>query len=155
MLYGSGENYYRCYRSYMVYGKPKCLFSVDTEVKWFADVVTEFIEGLIETYPGLQYLDGFPEVIRLLLLCSLFLFTCCYTKMISVPSWSNMFIFCSEIQVKVVLRADVFGEKYDKVAVISGIEFELSLCLYFNTGTCFLLVAFGIFAFRAPYTSWK
>ncbi|OIT20212.1 putative 3,4-dihydroxy-2-butanone kinase [Nicotiana attenuata] len=68
------------------------------------DVVTEFIEGLIETYPGLQYLDGFPEV-------------------------------------KVVLRADVSGEKYDKVAVISGIEFELCLCLYFNTGTCFLLVA--------------
>lgn len=47
------------------------------------DVVTEFIEGLIENYPGLQYLDGFPEV-------------------------------------KVVLRADVSGAKYDKVAVISG-----------------------------------
>lgn len=27
------------------------------------DVVTEFIEGLVETYPGLQFLDGFPEVI--------------------------------------------------------------------------------------------
>ncbi|GAA0141648.1 cyclase [Lithospermum erythrorhizon] len=27
-----------------------------------SDVVTEFIEGLVETYPGLQYLDGFPEV---------------------------------------------------------------------------------------------
>lgn len=27
-----------------------------------ADAVTEFIEGLVETYPGLQYLDGFPEV---------------------------------------------------------------------------------------------
>ncbi|EFJ15518.1 hypothetical protein SELMODRAFT_271610 [Selaginella moellendorffii] len=26
------------------------------------DVVTECIEGLVETYPGLQYLDGFPEV---------------------------------------------------------------------------------------------
>ncbi|KAJ9141591.1 hypothetical protein P3X46_032108 [Hevea brasiliensis] len=26
------------------------------------DVVTEFIEGLAETYPGVQYLDGFPEV---------------------------------------------------------------------------------------------
>ncbi|GMH17465.1 hypothetical protein Nepgr_019306 [Nepenthes gracilis] len=26
------------------------------------DVVMEFIEGLVETYPGLQYLDGFPEV---------------------------------------------------------------------------------------------
>lgn len=25
-------------------------------------VVTELIEGLVETYPGLQYLDGFPEV---------------------------------------------------------------------------------------------
>lgn len=49
----------------------------------FADVVTEFIEGLVETYPGLQYLDGFPEV-------------------------------------KVVLRADVSAETYDKVAVISG-----------------------------------
>lgn len=45
--------------------------------------MTEFIEGLVETYPGLQYLDGFPEV-------------------------------------KVVLRADVSAEKYDKVAVISG-----------------------------------
>ncbi|XP_052489062.1 putative 3,4-dihydroxy-2-butanone kinase isoform X1 [Gossypium raimondii] len=47
------------------------------------DVVTEFIEGLVETYQGLQYLDGFPEV-------------------------------------KVVLRADVSGATYDKVAVISG-----------------------------------
>ncbi|KAM1026634.1 hypothetical protein ACFX13_040244 [Malus domestica] len=47
------------------------------------DVVTEFIEGLVETYPGLQYLDGFP-------------------------------------QVKVVLRADVSGRTYDKVAIISG-----------------------------------
>lgn len=27
-----------------------------------ADVVIEFIEGLVETYPGLQYLDGFPQV---------------------------------------------------------------------------------------------
>ncbi|XP_030472923.1 putative 3,4-dihydroxy-2-butanone kinase [Syzygium oleosum] len=26
------------------------------------NVVTEYIEGLVETYPGLQYLDGFPEV---------------------------------------------------------------------------------------------
>ncbi|CAF2218671.1 BnaA08g03250D [Brassica napus] len=26
------------------------------------DVVTEFIEGLVETYPGLQYLDGLPKV---------------------------------------------------------------------------------------------
>ncbi|KAG7648949.1 DhaL domain superfamily [Arabidopsis thaliana x Arabidopsis arenosa] len=26
------------------------------------DVVTEFIEGLVETYPGLQYLDGLPEI---------------------------------------------------------------------------------------------
>ncbi|OIW20593.1 hypothetical protein TanjilG_16092 [Lupinus angustifolius] len=26
------------------------------------DVVTEFIDGLVETYPGLQYLDGFPQV---------------------------------------------------------------------------------------------
>ncbi|KAK3224653.1 hypothetical protein Dsin_004515 [Dipteronia sinensis] len=26
------------------------------------DVVTEFIEGLVETFPGFQYLDGFPEV---------------------------------------------------------------------------------------------
>ena len=25
--------------------------------------MTEFIEGLVETYPGLQYLDGFPQVI--------------------------------------------------------------------------------------------
>ncbi|KAL3512483.1 hypothetical protein ACH5RR_025200 [Cinchona calisaya] len=47
------------------------------------DVVTEFIEGLVETYPGLQHLDGFPEV-------------------------------------KVVLRADVSGATYNKVAVISG-----------------------------------
>lgn len=47
------------------------------------DVVTEYIEGLVETYPGLQHLDGFPEV-------------------------------------KVVLRADVSSETYDKVAVICG-----------------------------------
>ncbi|XP_072971719.1 putative 3,4-dihydroxy-2-butanone kinase [Typha angustifolia] len=47
------------------------------------EVVTEFIEGLVETYPGLQYLDGFP-------------------------------------QIKVVLRADVSIDTYNKVAVISG-----------------------------------
>lgn len=47
------------------------------------DAVIEFIEGLVETYPGLQYLDGFPKV-------------------------------------KVVLRADVSGATYDKVAIISG-----------------------------------
>lgn len=68
-----------------MYGKPKCVFTVDTKVQRFADVVTEFIEGLIETYPGLQYLDGFPEVICLYLLFSLF-FTCCSTKIISVVS---------------------------------------------------------------------
>lgn len=62
----------------------------------FADVVTEFIEGLVETYPGLQYLDGFPEV-------------------------------------KVVLRADVSGETYDKVAVISGGSFvTLIFCGWFR-----------------------
>ncbi|KAK8941817.1 putative 3,4-dihydroxy-2-butanone kinase [Platanthera guangdongensis] len=48
-----------------------------------ADVVTECIEGMVDTYPGLQYLDGFPNI-------------------------------------KVVLRADVSGSTYDKVAVISG-----------------------------------
>jgi len=37
--------------------------SVDTRCAFAADVVTDFIEGLVETYPGLQYLDGFPEVI--------------------------------------------------------------------------------------------
>lgn len=47
------------------------------------DVVTECIEGMVETYPGLQYLDGFPNI-------------------------------------KVVLRADVSGTTYGKVAVISG-----------------------------------
>ncbi|KAG0476310.1 hypothetical protein HPP92_012726 [Vanilla planifolia] len=47
------------------------------------DVVTECIEGMVETYPGLQYLDGFPDI-------------------------------------KVVLRADVSGSTFDKVAVISG-----------------------------------
>ncbi|KAJ8445071.1 hypothetical protein Cgig2_022591 [Carnegiea gigantea] len=36
--------------------------SVDTRCALAADVVTDFIEGLVETYPGLQYLDGFPEV---------------------------------------------------------------------------------------------
>ena len=34
-----------------------------------ADVVVEFVEGLVETYPGLQYLDGFPQV-PFLNLCS-------------------------------------------------------------------------------------
>lgn len=48
-----------------MYGKLKYLSAVDTEVQCLADVVTEFIEGLIENYPGLQYLDGFPEVICL------------------------------------------------------------------------------------------
>jgi len=27
-----------------------------------ADVETEFIDGLMETYPSLQYLDGYPNV---------------------------------------------------------------------------------------------
>jgi len=39
--------------------------SIDRENEhklFIADVVTEFIEGLVETYPGLQYLDGLPEV---------------------------------------------------------------------------------------------
>ena len=38
------------------------------------DVVTEFIEGLVETYPGLQYLDGFPQVLFLVLKMISFLF---------------------------------------------------------------------------------
>ncbi|TQD70699.1 hypothetical protein C1H46_043763 [Malus baccata] len=56
------------------------------------DVVVEFIEGLVETYPGLQYLDGS-----------------------SVPKFRIW-----GLQVKVVLRADVSGGTYDKVAIISG-----------------------------------
>lgn len=53
--------------------KEKCIVVFDCWKNWVliachfgftvADVVTEFIEGLVETYPGLQYLDGFPEVI--------------------------------------------------------------------------------------------
>ncbi|KAL2630291.1 hypothetical protein R1flu_014977 [Riccia fluitans] len=47
------------------------------------DAVREAIEGLVETYPNLSYLDGLPEI-------------------------------------KVVLRADVKRDTYDKVALISG-----------------------------------
>uniref|UniRef100_J3LS92 3,4-dihydroxy-2-butanone kinase n=1 Tax=Oryza brachyantha TaxID=4533 RepID=J3LS92_ORYBR len=74
------------------------------------DVVTEFIEGLVETYPGLQYLDGFPQV--------------------GDVREGNWFWFCwgpfrdepplECVQIKVVLRADVVRGAYDKVAVISG-----------------------------------
>uniref|UniRef100_A0A0D9VYA2 3,4-dihydroxy-2-butanone kinase n=1 Tax=Leersia perrieri TaxID=77586 RepID=A0A0D9VYA2_9ORYZ len=60
------------------------------------DVVTEFIEGLVETYPGLQYLDGFPQR----------------------PFCDESLLEC--VQIKVVLRADVVRGAYDKVAVISG-----------------------------------
>lgn len=42
-----------------------------------ADVVTEFIEGLVETYPGLQFLDGFPEVVIFVLFCFYFLYFSC------------------------------------------------------------------------------
>lgn len=72
-----------------------------------ADVVTEFIEGLVETYPGLQYLDGFPQVY--------FLWKYAMNHIIFVNKLSH-----SILQIKVVLRADVLGAAYDKVAVISG-----------------------------------
>ncbi|KAL9256167.1 putative 3,4-dihydroxy-2-butanone kinase [Drosera capensis] len=38
---------------------PNAVFVLD--FGFVVAVVTEFIEGLVETYPGLQYLDGFPE----------------------------------------------------------------------------------------------
>ncbi|PKA52205.1 Putative 3,4-dihydroxy-2-butanone kinase [Apostasia shenzhenica] len=47
------------------------------------DAAAECVEGIVETYPGLQYLEGFPHI-------------------------------------KVVFRADISGNTYDKVAVISG-----------------------------------
>lgn len=37
-------------------------------------VVTEFIEGLVETFPGLQYLDGFPQVVIIFFYPLFFLF---------------------------------------------------------------------------------
>lgn len=74
-----------------------------------ADAVTECIEGLVETYPGSQYLDGFPEVdyadSRLSFICWLVYYS------------SSI---CHLFQVKVVLRADAAGGNYNKVAVISG-----------------------------------
>ncbi|XP_031406300.1 putative 3,4-dihydroxy-2-butanone kinase isoform X2 [Punica granatum] len=79
------------------------------------NAVTEYIEGLMETYPGLQYLDGFPEVDYGL-----------YVIWPFCPVHGVVFI-CSDAsfsltigQVKVVLRADAAGGDYSKVAVISG-----------------------------------
>jgi hypothetical protein len=39
------------------------LFFVAMPWCYLADVVTELIEGMVETYPNLQYLNGFPEVL--------------------------------------------------------------------------------------------
>lgn len=80
-----------------------------------ADVVTEFIEGLVVTYPGLQYLDGLPEVIKSLLL---FVFSISFQWMCEKAQ-----LILMNSQVKVVLRADVSAAIYDKVAVISGMSF--------------------------------
>lgn len=51
-----------------------------------ADVVTEFIEGLVETYPGLQYLDGFPQVFfPVALFLSLF-----YLRLVFIPQCHSL-----------------------------------------------------------------
>ena len=71
----------------------------------------EFIEGLVETYPGLQYLDGFPQVI--------FFFATGNNFELFRQALSDRNPLKS-VQIKVVLRADVERGSYDKVAVISG-----------------------------------
>lgn len=35
-------------------------------------MVIEYIEGLVEAYPGLQFLDGFPQVDNFISFCILF-----------------------------------------------------------------------------------
>lgn len=54
-----------------------------------ADVVTEFIEGLVETYPGLQYLDGFPQVIDFFNFC---LFTVQYFNFFFVHMFYHLVV---------------------------------------------------------------
>jgi triose/dihydroxyacetone kinase / FAD-AMP lyase (cyclizing) len=75
-------------------------------------VVTEFIEGLMETYPGLQYLDGFPQVNFESEQAGLLLVR------VGERFVTNFFGFF--VQIKVVIRADVVRGAYEKVAVISG-----------------------------------
>lgn len=87
-----------------------------------ADVVTEFIEGLVETYPGLQYLDGFPEVFIFVLFCFYLLYFSCIEPYLWKVIFDYHIFNYVVIQVKVVLRADVAAASYDKVAIISGLE---------------------------------
>lgn len=63
----------------------------------------------METYPGLQYLDGFPEVnFKRVNKLEWFLCTC-----------RDEFLR-NFVQIKVAIRADVVRGTYEKVAVISG-----------------------------------
>lgn len=74
----------------------------------------------METYPGLQYLDGFPEVIFFFKIVSLFkIFEGALNKLELVVNCDAFIIL--EMQVKVVLRADHATAMLDKVAIISGL----------------------------------
>lgn len=80
-------------------------------------MVTEFIEGLVETYPGLQYLDGFPQVMVFFL--GEFGFDSVWFG--DHFAMNHLSSVCVCVQIKVVLRADVVQGACDKVAVISGV----------------------------------
>lgn len=110
-----------------------------------ADVVTDFIEGLVETYPGLHYLDGFPQVsIPTFFIFFIFFYTQLY--IFSVTPVNEI----KWIQVKVVLRAGVSGLTYDKVAVISGIQHFISLNILFSY-VVFVWSFLCIFSFNYCY----
>lgn len=56
-----------------------------------ADAETEFIDGLMETYPSLQYLDGYPNV-------WLHIYVECDYKCMRVPEdFSFKFLFCLNV----------------------------------------------------------
>lgn len=69
----------------------------------------------METYPGLQYLDGFPQV--MVFFRGIWFRFCLVWR----PFCDESSLECVCVQIKVVLRADVVQGAYDKVAVISGV----------------------------------
>ncbi|OAY82683.1 putative 3,4-dihydroxy-2-butanone kinase [Ananas comosus] len=84
------------------------------------DVVTEFIEGLVETYPGLQYLDGFP-LIKVVLRADVSART--YDK-VAVISGDDIAIMLSVLVVipfrTVGIGGQLIGLSISSVVVLSG-----------------------------------
>lgn len=56
-------------------------------------VVTEFIEGLVETFPGLQYLDGFPQVVIIFFYPPFFCLNYCSVSCVLIWSFELWVVF--------------------------------------------------------------